>query len=73
MGKFRIQLLLSDNTWSTKHKLSKNDQYTNQSEWILVNLNFTEENYGIKLIFDEIDSANSDMCSSNIIITQSLY
>ena len=32
MGKFTVQLLLSDNTWSTKYELPKNDYYTGQSE-----------------------------------------
>ena len=45
MERFRIQLLLTDNTLSTKYIFPKNDQYTKQSEWILVNLNFIEENY----------------------------
>ena len=36
-------------------------------------IKFTEENYGIKLIFDEIDSPNCDMCFSNITITHSVY
>ena len=73
MGRFKIQLLLSDNTWSTRYNIPKNDYYTNQSEWKLVNLNFSEQNYGIKLIYDEITSPNSDMCFSNITITHSVY
>ena len=73
MGRFRIQLLLSDNTWSTRSNIPKSDFYTMQSEWKLVNLNFTEENYGIKLIYDEIDSPNCDMCFSNVTITRSVY
>ena len=73
MGRLRIQLLLSDNTWSTRYNIPKNDYYTNQSEWRLVNLNFTEENYGIKMIYDEIDSANCGMCFSNITLTRSIY
>ena len=56
MGRFRIQLFLSDDTWSTRYNLPKNDYCTNQSEWKLVNLNFTEENYGIKLIYDEVST-----------------
>ena len=73
MGRFRIQLLLEDNTWSTRYNIPKNDRYSNSSnQWTKLSLNFTEENYGIKLIFDEIDSAHSDMCFSNISITHSV-
>ena len=73
MGRFRVQLLLEDNTWSTRYNTPKNDRYSDSStDWTLVSLNFTEENYGIILIFDEIDSAHSDMCFSNISITHSV-
>ena len=34
MGRFRIQLLLKDDTWSTQYTIPKNSQYTNSStEW----------------------------------------
>ena len=60
MGRFRIQLLLEDNTWSTRYNISKNDQYSDTStEWTLVSLNFTEQNYGNKLIYDQIDTPHS--------------
>ena len=74
MGRFRIQLLLEDNTWSIRYKIPKNDRYNNSStQWTLVNLNFTEENYGIKLISDQIDTPHADMCFSDITITHSVY
>ena len=74
MGRFRIQLLLDDNTWSTQYTIEKNTQYSvTDSDWTLLNLDFTIENYGIKLILDEIDTAHSDMCFSNITITHSVY
>ena len=74
MGRFRIQLLLDDNTWSTQYTIDKNTQYSDsESEWKLLNLDFTVENYGIKLILDKIDTAHSDMCFSNITITHSVY
>ena len=74
MGRFRIQLLLEDNTWSTQYTIDKNTQYSNTStEWKLLNLNFTIENYGIKLIHDQIDTPHADMCFSNITITHSVY
>ena len=74
MGRFRIQLLLDDNTWSTQYTIDKNTQYSDsESDWKLLNLDFTVENYGIKLILDQIDTAHSDMCFSNITITHSNY
>ena len=74
MGRFRFQLLLEDNTWSTRNNIPKNDRYSDSTtHWTKLSLNFTEENYGIKLTFDEIDRAHSDMCFSNIMITHSIY
>ena len=74
MGSFRIQLQLEDNTWSTQYTIPKNSQYSNTStEWTLLNLDFTVENYGIKLVYDQIDTPHADMCFSNITITHSVY
>ena len=74
MGRFRIQLLLEDNTWSTRYNIPQNDRYSDIStQRTKLNLNFTEENYGVKLIFDAIDSAHSDMCFSNFSVTHSVY
>ena len=74
MGRFRIQLLLENNTWVTQYTINKNTQYSNNStDWSLLNLDFTVENYGIKLIYDQIESPHADMCFSNITITHSVY
>ena len=74
MGRFRIKLLLEDNIWTTQYTLEINTQFSESaSEWKLLNLNFTQENYGIRLIYDRIDSAHADMCFSNITITHSVY
>ena len=74
MGRFRIQLLLEDNTWSTQYTIPKNTQYSSSpTEWSLLNLDFTVENYGIKLILDQIDTAHCDMGFSIITITHSVY
>ena len=74
MGRFVIQLLLEDNTWSTQYTIDKNIQYSdNSTDWSLLNLDFTVENYGIKLIYDQIDTPHADMCFSNITITHSVY
>ena len=74
MGRIRVELLLEDNTWSTRYNIPKNDRYSDSSpQWTLVNLNFTVENYGIKLIYNQIDTAHADMSFSNITITHSVY
>ena len=74
MGRFRIQLLLEDNTWSTQYTIAKNSQYSdNSTDRSLLNLDFTTKNYGIELIYDQIDTAHADMCFSNITITHSVY
>ena len=57
MGRSRIQLLLGDNTWSNQYTIAENTQYSdNATDWTLVILDFTVENYGIKLILDQIDT-----------------
>ena len=74
MGRFRIQLLLEYGTWSTRHNIPKNDRYSGSStHWTLVSVNFTVEIYGIKLIYDLIDTAHADMFFSNMSITHSVY
>ena len=74
MGILRIELLIEKNTWATQYTINKNDRYSNNStDWTLLNLNFAVENYGIKLTYDQIDTAHADMCFSNITITHSVY
>ena len=74
MGRFRIQLLLDDDTWSTQYTIDKNTQYSDsESEWKLLHLDFTVEKYGIKLTLDQIGTTHSDMCFSNITVTHSVY
>ena len=73
MGRFRIQLLPEDNTWSTQYTIAKNSQYNTSTERKLLNLDFTIEVYGIKLIYDQIDTPHADMCFSISTITHSVY
>ena len=62
MGRFRFQLILEDNTWSTIYAIDKNTKYSKLStDWTLLNLDFTLQNYGIKMIFDQTDTPQSDM------------
>ena len=74
LGRFRIQILLEDKTWSARYNIPKNDRYSDSStNWTKLSLNFTVENYGVKLIYDEIDTAHADMSFSNITIAHSVY
>ena len=74
MPRFRIQILLENGSWDNKYTIGKNSQFSNTStEWTLLSLDFTQDNYGIRLLFDRIDTAHADMCLSNISITHTLY
>ena len=74
MARFRIQLLLEDNTWSTQYTTAKNTQGSdNSTDWTLLNLDFTVENYGIILIYDQIDKPHADMCFSYITLKHSVF
>ena len=74
MGRFRIQLLLEDNTWSTRYNIPKNDRYSDSStHWTKLRLFFIESIHGIKLLFDQIDTPHADMCFSETTITHSVY
>ena len=74
MGRFTIQLLLSDNTWSSVYTIEKNTQFDDTStEWTILNLDFTQEKYGIKLVYGGIDAPHADMSFSDITITHSVY
>ena len=74
VGRFRIQLLLDDDTWSTQCTIAKNSQYSdNSTDWTLLNSDFTVENCGITIILDQIDTAQSCMCISIITVTHSVF
>ena len=74
MGRFRIQLILEANKWITRYNISKNGRYSDSSNgWKLFSLIFTVENYGIKNIYDQIDTPKADMCFCDIRITLSVY
>ena len=74
LGRFQIQLLLEDNTWSAQYTIPKNYRYSDTStDWTFLNLDFTVENYGNKLVNDQIDTAHAHMCFSDITITHSVY
>ena len=74
MGRVSIDILLDDNTWVNKYLIQENTQYSDSSTaWTLLSLDFTEENYGIRLVYDRISTAHCDMCFSDITITHSVY
>ena len=74
MGHFGFQFFLADNTWSTRYNIAKTDRYSDTSiQWTKLGSNFTEEIYGINLVYDEIDTLHANMCFSNITITLSIY
>ena len=72
MGRFRIQILTKDIVWLTKFNIYQNEQFSVEAtDWIILSLNITEENYGVKFIYDQIHSAHAALCFSNIAITHS--
>ena len=74
MPRFKIQILLENGNWENQFTIEKNSEFSNSStEWSHLNLDFTQENYGIRLIFDRISSAHADMSFSNISITHTLF
>ena len=74
MGRFRIQIILEDDSRSTIYNVPKIYQFKNRSsQWHLLDMDVTHENYCIKFIYDQIPTAHSDMCFSNIILTHSVY
>ena len=74
MPRFRIDILLENDTWVNKYTIEKNTQFSTEStEWTDLNLDITQQNYGLRMIFDRIDSAHADMCISNISITDTLF
>ena len=74
MPRFRIQILLENGNRENKCTIEKNSEFSNSStEWTHLSLDFTQENYGIQLIFDRISSAHADMSLSIISITHTLF
>ena len=43
------------------------------TDWTIIKFDITDDNYGIKLFYDQIESAHADMCFSNIMITHSIF
>ena len=74
IGRLRIQLFILNGHWHSNYIINKNTNYSSTpTKWSLLTSDFTERNYGIKLIYDEIYTALTDACFSNIMITRSVY
>ena len=74
MGKLEIQLL-RNGVWQTEFTIEKDTNISTLStDWTLLNLNaFSQPNYGIKLLYSEINTAHADMCFSDINITHASF
>ena len=73
LRRFRIQLLLEDNSWSIRYNIPESDRYSDTStQWTKLNLNFIVENYGILLFYDQINKPLADMCVSSNSFTHSV-
>ena len=74
MARYTIKLLVEDFTRSMRCNKPKHDQYSDTStEWTLVSLLFTEENFGIKITYDQIDTPYADLRIGNITISHSVF
>ena len=74
MGRLRIQLLFSDNTWSTRYNKAKKDSYSSLStKRTLASLNFSIEKNGNTLVYDGINKTLPDICFSAFMISHSVY
>ena len=55
------------------YNIPKGDRYSDTStEWTKLSLNFTGDNYGIKVNYDEKGTTHADLCFSNNIISHSI-
>ena len=73
MGRFRNQVSSEDDTWNSRFNIPEKDRYSELStSWTLVSLIFNVKNYGIKLIYGEIDATHRDMSLSNFTIKPSV-
>ena len=73
MSRFGDELLVEDNTWSSRYNIAKNDRYSDTStQGTKLSLNFQKENYVKRINYDQIDKPHADMCFSKIIINHSV-
>ena len=73
MAGLRTQFIIPIGHWYSKFIVAKTTNYsTISTDWNLVNIDFTEKKYGVKILYDELDSALADMCFSNNLIIPSV-
>ena len=74
MGRLDIQLLRNGN-WETEFNIEKNTNFSvDESTWTLLNMDIiSQPNIGIKLLYNGLNSAHSDMAFSDIIVTHSIF
>ena len=74
MATFRVQVLSPNGQGSSEKRIDTKTYYSaNSTDWSLLNLVFTEANYGIQFFYDKRDRAHADVCLNKITITHSVY
>ena len=74
MGRFPVLLFLPNGQRHSKIIIAEQTKYsTTSKERILLKLDFTEANFGINLIYDEIDTGLADMYFSKVKKTHSVF
>ena len=73
MGRLVIQLLRNV-VGNRIHNRKKTSFSADESTWTLLNLFIASQpNYGVKVVYGQINTAHADMCFSNIMITDSIF
>ena len=65
--------MLPNGQWPSKNiNANITDYSTTSTDWSLWNFDFTEANFGIRLVYEEIDTKLAGICISNTTITISV-
>ena len=74
MSKFEVQLL-RNSVWETEYTIDKNTNFSTLStNWTLLNMNtISQPNYGVKLVYSDINSPHADKCFSDINISHTIF
>ena len=65
MGKFQVLNRDKDSESKVIYPLNKNEIYTKNNEWVLIDLEINKDNYGVRILFSEIDTDIAEMAISN--------
>ena len=64
--RFRIHILLLNGQSFSKFTVTEKTNYSDNSiDWSFINIDFTESTYGIRLVYDQIDTSSADIRFSN--------